>query len=116
MWSKGKELRRRADIKTISGKLKELKEEEVPEHITEIKMVSGELDKLLEQENIWWKQSAKVHWLQQGDRNTRFSHAYASQRKRKNLIFEVTNSQGCILRKQPKVEGAFGEYFSEVYT
>lgn len=32
------------------------------------------------------------------------------------MIFEVINSQGCILREPSEVEGAFGESFFEVYT
>ena len=30
------------------------------------------LEKLEEKRNTYWRQSAKVHWLDKGDRNTRF--------------------------------------------
>lgn len=40
-----------------------------------------ELHVLLELEDLKWRQKAKTNWLQNGDRNTRYFHAYASQRK-----------------------------------
>lgn len=54
--------------------------------------------------------------MQQGDRNTRFFHICASQRKRKNTIAKIIDVHGGTLRKQEDIEGAFGEYFTKVYT
>ena len=41
-----------------------------------------EINDLLEQEELKWKQCAKEDWLRNGDRNTRYYHACASQKKR----------------------------------
>jgi hypothetical protein len=45
-------------------------------------MAKQSLQLLLDQENIKWKQRAKVNWLQGGDRNTKYYHACANYRKK----------------------------------
>jgi hypothetical protein len=59
--------------------------------IAQIKDVEESLDGLLAKEEIWWSQRAKVHWLKFGDRNTKFFHYKASQRKRKNAIHQISD-------------------------
>jgi hypothetical protein len=38
------------------------------------------LDEFLKQEELWWSQTAKTHWLKFGDLNTKFFHQKATQR------------------------------------
>lgn len=50
-----------------------------------IKDLEEELSKLLEAEELIWKQRARITWLKECDHNTYFFHAKASQRRRKIL-------------------------------
>jgi hypothetical protein len=52
------------------------------------------LEKLEEQKNICWKQRAHIHWLREGDRNTCFFHACASQRKKRNRTKRLKTEDG----------------------
>lgn len=47
------------------------------------------IDTLLHQEEIWWAQRAKIHWLNEGDRNTKFFHQKATRRKKHNNIADM---------------------------
>jgi hypothetical protein len=42
------------------------------------KSIEMELDSLLEQEEIYWRQRSRISWLKEGDRNTRFFHQKAT--------------------------------------
>lgn len=51
-----------------------------------IKTLQKEVNLLLEDDNVKWKQREKHKWLKMGDRNTRFYHLCASQRRKINAI------------------------------
>ena len=42
---------------------------------TEINCLRREINDLLDDEEIYWGQRAKAHWLKEGDKNTSFFHA-----------------------------------------
>ncbi|PNX63886.1 hypothetical protein L195_g061843, partial [Trifolium pratense] len=46
---------------------------------------------LLVQEEGYWKQRAKMHWLQEGDLNTRFFHMSVSARSKKKKITKLVD-------------------------
>ena len=48
--------------------------------------MQNNLATLILQEDIYWKQRSKIFWLSDGDTNSKFFHASASARKRKNTI------------------------------
>ncbi|VFQ92152.1 unnamed protein product [Cuscuta campestris] len=65
----------------------------------------ADLARLLDQEDVYWRQRAKQHWLRTADANTRFFHQYASHRKKKNRIMRLKDEHG-----QWKEAEDFGKY------
>jgi hypothetical protein len=39
------------------------------------------LNSLIAQEESYWRQRSRISWMKEGDRNTKFFHEFASQRK-----------------------------------
>ena len=72
------------------------------EQINHEHLLRYKLDRLLDQQHIYWKQRAHSTWLAKGDRNTKNFHAQAAERKKRNTI------------KKLKVEGG-GESLENFY-
>lgn len=62
------------------------------------------MDNLLVLEESMWHQRSRVLWLKEGDRNSRFFHQKATQRKRRNTIEKMKNRDGQWIRKPEEIE------------
>jgi hypothetical protein len=63
-----------------------LQKEEGPSNWDEIKRLQTEIDFILDQEDLRWKQRAKQNWYQVVDQNMPFFHAWANHRRKINTI------------------------------
>ncbi|KAK8671770.1 hypothetical protein V6N13_038355 [Hibiscus sabdariffa] len=53
-----------------------------------------ELEHLLDQEELLWRQESRTDWITQGDRNTRYFHRKAITRKQRNKISSLKLQDG----------------------
>lgn len=67
--------------------------------------------KLLEQQEIYWKQRSKQYWLREGDQNTNFFHKYATGRRRQNQIRKLKDKNGVWKEKKEDLQQIISEYF-----
>ena len=82
----------------------------------EIRAVHKELNELHIREEIMWNQRSWVLWLQNRDRNTKFFHALASQRQRKNRIGGLMDDGGIWHEQQGATEKIILDYFSSIFS
>jgi hypothetical protein len=74
-------------IKSVKRELEELTRSDISDvNIAREKELAKEIEKLLEQEELFWAQRSRVNWLQFGDKNTNFFHNFASSRRQRNKI------------------------------
>jgi endonuclease/exonuclease/phosphatase family metal-dependent hydrolase len=114
-WSKGKHGSNAALIKQKTKELELLQRYEGPENCEEIKNLNGEIEKLLEQEDLRWKQRAKQNWYKNGDRNTQYFHAWANQRRRLNRIQKVRDTNGREWKHPSEVPQVFIHYYHDLF-
>ncbi|KAL0361211.1 UNVERIFIED_CONTAM: hypothetical protein Sradi_3805600 [Sesamum radiatum] len=69
-----------------------------PANKSEANRIRGELERLLAEDEVYWKQRGKVHWLREGDRNTSFFHNQANTRRRMNAISNSEHRNGAVAR------------------
>ncbi|XP_020688961.2 uncharacterized protein LOC110104277 [Dendrobium catenatum] len=62
---------------------------------------------------VWWRQRAKVKWIEEGDDNTRFFHSMASARRRSNLINQIKDPDGNTVSEQADVMGVIHRFFEQ---
>ncbi|BFG35644.1 hypothetical protein CerSpe_219180 [Prunus speciosa] len=84
--------------------------------IAAFKALSTQLDELLVREEVYWQQRAKVAWLRDGDRNTRFFHQRANTRKQRNNIQGLIDSNGVWKEEGAAVQEIVVDYFTHLFT
>ncbi|GMY39379.1 putative ribonuclease h protein [Fagus crenata] len=75
-----------------------------------------EMNACLLREEIYWRQRSKALWLEAGDKNTKYFHQRASQRKRKNLIRGLFDSSGHWQETDSEVANIAEKYFTELFS
>uniref|UniRef100_A0A2N9G5C3 CCHC-type domain-containing protein n=1 Tax=Fagus sylvatica TaxID=28930 RepID=A0A2N9G5C3_FAGSY len=82
---------------------------------SEVNVLRREINMLVEKEETFWRQRSRVSWLKGGDRNTKFFHACASQRKKNNLITGLRDEQGVWQNESATISNIAVDYFHNLF-
>ena len=63
-----------------------------------------------------WRQRSRTSWLKNGDRNTRYFHGQASQRRRRNRIMGLRNNEGVWVEEKEEVVSNLVGYYENIFT
>jgi hypothetical protein len=102
-------------IRNKTKELELLQASDDPEQWADIACVKKEIEILMEQEDIKWKQRAKQNWYQNGDRNTPFFHAWADHRRRINHIHSITDEEGRVWKNKKDIPKIFSDFFQRLF-
>lgn len=117
VWSKGEFGGRKKKLELLIEELKSLQLQGLQhENGDRIKTIERQIDTFLSDEEIYWKQRSKADWLKERDRNTKFFHAKASSRKRKNKIWGILDKQDKWTEEVEDIERMFYDYFANLFT
>ena len=81
-----------------------------------IQRVKDEINALLLQEELFWRQRFRSICLLAGDKNTKYFHQRASQRRRKNHIAGILDDQGRWGKAEDDVARIAENYFKNLFT
>ena len=76
-------------------------------------ILEQKLSSLLRQQHIYWKQRGSMKWITLGDASTKFFHANASIKFKRNLITTLENSEGVIVTKHNAKEDLIWDSFKD---
>lgn len=82
----------------------------------QLESMQKNLASLILQEETYWRQRSKVYWLADGDTNSKFFHASASARKRKNTIKQLRDSSGNWITSQEDLCALVRDYFTSIFS
>ena len=86
------------------------------ENLNRIHEVRKEINELMRHEEVFWWQCSRSIWLPVGDRNTKFFHQRASQRRRKNTIEGMNDNSGRWCTDTRAIAGIVEEYYKNLFT
>lgn len=65
---------------------------------------------------MYWKQKARIQWLADGDRNTKFFHASVKQKQRRNLIVQLRDAFGAWCSNATRLKELARQFYIQLYT
>ncbi|XP_074300217.1 uncharacterized protein LOC141631449 [Silene latifolia] len=84
--------------------------------VEERRRVTRDISKLLRQEELFWRQTSRAIWLKERDKNTKFFHRKAGQRKQRNHIHKLITDEGRVVERTEEAAGVAVEYFKQLFT
>ena len=81
-----------------------------------MRLLEEKVNQLLDKEAKMWRQRSKIAWLCDGDRNTRFFHSKASQRRRRNYITKLHEANGGWCSSQDQVNATIVDFYQNLFT
>lgn len=115
-WGSSKANPNNEEIKKLQNRMERLNMEEITEDSkVEFLGVSKALDDLLLKQEIFWEQRSRISWLKHGNKNTKFFHLKATQRRRRNYIHGVKNSDGVWVEEVDDIAEVATSYFENLF-
>ncbi|XP_075674928.1 uncharacterized protein LOC142644136 [Castanea sativa] len=115
-WSRQTFGNTRTKLDAKQRELAALVQEGYGQNVESINGVRKEIRELLHQEEVFWQQRSRSIWLLAGDKNTKFFHQRASQRRRKNNIEGLHDRDGVWQIGVDRVANIAKEYYKNLFT
>ncbi|CAA0810987.1 Unknown protein, partial [Striga hermonthica] len=102
-------------IQTLTAKMEKLREEGREKDWVTWCSTKCDLDKAYMEEEQYWRAKSRALWLKVGDKNTRFFHAFAAQRRKRNSVLRLVSGTGEVITEPKKLEEHIVNYYSSLF-
>jgi hypothetical protein len=103
-------------IKKLKKELEQCRREAISDkQVRKEGLLRFKLSRLEDQKDLYWRQRAHVHWMHEGDRNTKFFHSMATGRKKKNKIKELRREDGVVVKEEEELQEVATNYFLNLF-
>ncbi|XP_074373938.1 uncharacterized protein LOC141714312 [Apium graveolens] len=102
-------------IAKLNKVLRRVKSRRDVESVKRYKDTHEQLCEVLNQKEIFWRQRAKQLWMRSGDQNTKYFHACASKRRKRNQISNLKNNDGVWVGWDIGLPKLVVDYFDNVF-
>ncbi|KAL5856494.1 hypothetical protein ACOSQ3_003952 [Xanthoceras sorbifolium] len=80
-----------------------------------VRRVESKIDEVLGKFEVFWRQRSRVAWLRAGDKNTKYFHAKATQRRKRNRILGLMDEGGVWRDKVEDIESLISNFYSHLF-
>jgi hypothetical protein len=78
-------------------------------------LIASDLERIILQEEISWRQKSRVLWLKEGDKCTKFFHRIANSNRRSNSI-ECLSVNGSVTSAQPAIKDHIVQFYESLFS
>ena len=78
------------------------------------KNLQEQWEELCSREEMYWRQKSRELWLQDGDRNTKFFHNSAKQKRTNNTNFHIKDASGTLLTNENLIRSEGVNFFKNL--
>ena len=78
------------------------------------KNLQEQWEELCSREELYWRQKLQELWLQDGDRNSKFFHNSAKQKRTNNTIFHIKDASGTLLTNENLIRNEGVKFFKNL--
>ncbi|KAI5351664.1 hypothetical protein L3X38_004555 [Prunus dulcis] len=115
-WSKSTFGHIKEETRVLRAKFASLFQAPYSERVEEDRrVVQKSLDELLAKNELYWSQRSREHWLKAGDKNTSYFHQKATNRRRRNIIKGLEDSNGCWRTSRRGITSIVTDYFGDLF-
>lgn len=114
-WGSGVRPNFKLEIKKYRKELEEARVRQVNSDDPSYDAIRDRFICLLIQEESYWAQRAKAHWLREGNQNTGFFHASASVRKKKKRLVKLQESITSVIEDPIAIQEITRNYFTDLF-
>ncbi|KAG7584818.1 Ribonuclease H domain [Arabidopsis thaliana x Arabidopsis arenosa] len=114
-WLKVNHANSQLQIKQNQQELETALSSQFPDQVL-ITSLSKKLEAAYKEEESYWKQRSRVHWLQEGDRNTAFFHAVTRGRRTLNAFSVIEDDQGTEFFDEDQIADVISQVFKGTFS
>ncbi|KAL5740942.1 hypothetical protein ACOSQ2_030122 [Xanthoceras sorbifolium] len=116
-WNRKKKKASLAELRSLKDELEALYGRSQDRGVVDrIVSVEQQIDGIYDRLEKFWRQRSRAMWLKDGDRNTRFFHSKATQRRRRNKIVGLMGDDGRWRDKIEEIEREVVDFYSDLFT
>ncbi|GER57833.1 tonoplast monosaccharide transporter2 [Striga asiatica] len=115
-WAKPSQRNNGKKIQLLTQKLEEMREEGKDRDWESWGQVKLDLDRVHKEEEQFWRLKSRALCLKECYCNSRFFHAYTSQRRKANSIQRLVTDSGSICESKPDLEQHISEFYNTLFT
>lgn len=109
-WAKKKKKNNLTEIKEIQQRLELALSRDTPNEEL-IASLTQKLEGFYQEEEMFWRQKSRIHWLQGGDRNTSFFHASVRGRRAKNNLSVIEDELGNSFFEEGQIVSTITDFY-----
>ncbi|PNX81081.1 hypothetical protein L195_g037096, partial [Trifolium pratense] len=114
-WNRNYFKRLQRDIDTCRKRIDRIRSQVTPDNVNLFNALRKRMAFLLVQEDAYWRQRAKTHWLRDGDLNTKFFHAASTSKRKVNRVNSLLDSAGNVVTKENELCEIARDYFVDIF-